>query len=255
MEVLQADESSKAGAPWSMPPAGLRILVPGWPQWHWGQHGRGLVLSGSFLSAMSMAAFSWGTTLGLGLLLFGFGVHLSSLADGLRQSAFPGLGRRVALLGSAGGLGVGIYAPVLLAASMTAWPGVRGGSASEGYLINRWAYRRFDPRQDDLVWYQSSPSGEPRLGRVVAGSGQQVLWSENRLRVDGVSSTGLGAPFRSVWPPREVAYRVPDRHILILPEGSPTNHQASEGLLVVTREQVLGRAWARLYPIRERGLL
>jgi hypothetical protein len=261
MEVLQTDGSGRGGAPesgrvaWSMPPAGWRMFVPGWPQWRWGQHGRGFVLFGSFLSAVAMAAFTWGTPTGLALLTFAFFAHLTSLADALRQSAFPALGRRVAISGAAAVLGLGIYGPVLTLASVTAWPSVRGRTDSEGYLVNRWAFRSSDPRRADWVWYRSSPWGEPRLGRVVAGSGQEVVWAGNRLRVDGLSTKGLGAPFRSVWPPNEVSYRVPDRHVLVLPEGSPTNHQASEGLMIVARDQVLGRAWAKFYPVRERRFL
>jgi hypothetical protein len=241
--------------PSSTSPAGVRVLVPGWPQWGWGQHGRGIVYFGSFVSAIAMAAFAWGTPTGLVLLIFAFGTHLASLADALRQSSFPGLGRGAAIGASAAILGFGFYAPMFVTASMMAWPGVRGGSIPEGYLINRWAYRDRDPRRDDLVWYRSSASSEPRLGQVVAGSGQEVRWSENYLQVDGVSMKRLGAPFRSVWPPKEVSYRVPERHILILPEGNRTNHQASEGLLIVARDQVVGRAWAKYYPVRERRLL
>lgn len=150
--------------------------------------------------------------------------------------------------------GLAFTPPILLTAATTAWPGMRGGSTPEGYLINRLAYRDQSPMRDDLVWYRSSPSSEPRLGQVVAGSGQEVHWSENRLQVDGVSMKRFGTPFRSVWPPpRDVAYRIPDRHVLILPEGSPTNPHASEGLLIVATDQVVGRAWAKYYPVRDAG--
>jgi hypothetical protein len=214
-----------------------------------------VVLFGSYLSAAAMSAFAWGTPIGLAILVFAFATHLVSLADALRQSAFPWLGRAPALGASAAILGVGVYAPLLVTAATTAWPGLCGGATSEGYLINRWAYRDQDPKRDDLVWYRSSPSSEPRLGQVVAGSGQEVYWSENRLQVDGVSMKRLGTPFHSTWPPREVAYRIPERHVLILPEESPTNPHTSEGLLIVATNQVVGRAWAKYYPVRERRFL
>jgi hypothetical protein len=258
MSVLRVEARRREAGriPWSTAPTGFRVLVPGWPQWHWGQHRRGVVLFGSYLSAAAMSAFAWGTPIGLGILTFAFATHLVSLADALRQSAFPWLGRAAALGASAAILVFGVYAPLLVTAATTAWPGMRGGTTSEGYLINRLAYRDRDPKRDDLVWYRASPSSEPRLGQVVAGSGQEVHWSENRLQVDGVSMKQFGTPFRSTWPPpKEVAYRIPDRHLLILPEGSSTHPQASEGLLIVATDQVVGRAWAKYYPVRERRLL
>jgi hypothetical protein len=188
-------------------------------------------------------------------LTFGIATHVLSVADALRQSTFPGLGRGAALTAAAGGLAVALYAPALAMASMTAWPGLRGASSPEGYLVNRWAYRRQEPKRDDWIWYRPSPWGEPRLGRVVAEAGQEVEWSANRLRVNGISMKKLGAPFRSAFPPRELAYRVPEGHMLINPEEEPSIHRVPEGLVIVARDQVVGRAWARFYPVRERRLL
>src|SRR5258708_40142757 len=79
--------------PPSAPVAVWRALVPGSSQWSWGQRERGMVLFGSYGSAAVSAAFTWGTPMGLGLLLFAFGVHVVSTVDALRQSAFPTMGK------------------------------------------------------------------------------------------------------------------------------------------------------------------
>ena len=122
---------------------------------------------------------------------------------------------------------------------------------AEGYLVNCRAYFSREPERGEWVWFHATASGDPRLGRVVAGSGQDVEWAENRLRVQG-RAVDLAAPSRSAWPPRSLSYKVPEGHILINPEG---DRLASEGLMIVDRGQVVGRAWARYYPVLERRLL
>src|SRR5690606_10108649 len=75
--------------------SGWRIFIPGYPQWTWSQRGRGLVLLGSYVSAMAAGLFSWGTIGGMAMLAFAIGAHVASVADVIRQAAFPGFGRWV----------------------------------------------------------------------------------------------------------------------------------------------------------------
>ncbi len=49
-------------------PVGLKMVVPGWPQFSWGQHQRGWVLVGSFVMALAVGLWTWGTWLRLGFL-------------------------------------------------------------------------------------------------------------------------------------------------------------------------------------------
>ena len=232
-------------------PAGLRALLPGYAQWSWGQRERGLVLFGGFASASVSAAFAWGSPLGAVLLVFAFGTHLVSIVDALRQSTFPAAGRWAHWLTAGFWLGLTIYAPVLAVTSVVAWPGVGVGSTADGYLVNCWAYLSREPERGEWVWFHSTPSGDPRLGRVVAGGGQDIQWAENRLRVDG-GAVDLPAPSRSVWPPRLLSYKVPEGHVLINSEG---DRREVDGMVIVDRGQVVGRAWARYYPVLERRLL
>jgi hypothetical protein len=237
-----------------MPPAGLKALVPGYPQWAWRQGERGLVLFGSFAAAFAVAVFAWGTPTGLVVLAFAFTTHAVSAVDAVRQSAFPSAGRWSTWAGVSGGLAVGVYAPLLTVATLVAWPGIRGGSSTEGYLVNCWAYQRAEPRRNEWVWYRPTPRSEPRVGRVVAGRGQEVEWSRNQLRVDGRPDLAA-APFRSLSPPHEMVYRVPEGHVLVEPDGGLSRRRSTDGLMIVEREQIVGRAWARLYPVGERRLL
>src|SRR5436305_4037899 len=117
---------------------GLRILIPGYPQWAWRQRERALVLFGSFAASLGAGVFAWGTRPSLVILAFAFGTHVVSAADAIRQAAFPGFGRWVPVVSASAGLGLGGYGPMLALAAVRAWPGFGGGSARDGYLINPW---------------------------------------------------------------------------------------------------------------------
>ncbi len=107
--------------------AGLGVLLPGYPQWRWRQRERALVLGGTFGSALAVGLFAWGTPLGLSLLGVAFFCHVASVADAMRQVAFPGFARGVPTLSTSLGLGLGCYGPLLVVATVVAWPGARRG--------------------------------------------------------------------------------------------------------------------------------
>ena len=133
-------------------PAGLKILIPGYPQWGWRQRERAGVLFGTFAAAGIVGLFAWGTRTGMAMLGLAFLTHVTSAADAIRQHAFPGFGRWVPTVSASVGLGVGCYVPALAMASILAWPESRDGAPHEGYLITRWAYRTVEPRPGDWVW-------------------------------------------------------------------------------------------------------
>lgn len=232
--------------------AGWRALPPGLAQWRAGQSERGLVLAGAYLSAVLMAGFAWGTPPGLGLLAFALATHLVSTADALRQSRFPTLGARADRAVVIWWLLVGLYAPLLVVLGFTAWPGVVVNLHRESYLVNRWAFRRTEPVPGDLVRYWPSRETEARLGRVVGRPGQAVEWSGGQLLLDGVplSQTRPTLPGDGL---RAVSFRVPAGHYLIRPE--TTTPAKDRAMVLAAREEILGRAWAQFYPVRERRLL
>lgn len=236
--------------------AGLWMLVPGYPQWAWRQRERGLALFGSFLTALLAALFAWGTSVGWLVLGFAFATHVVSVADVVRQRAFPGFGRWVPLWSASAGLGVCCYGPLVALGLICAWPGGGHRLAGEGYLINRAAYWGSEPATGQSAWAQLPDAHAPQLVKVLAGPGQGVEWSESGLRVEGQGVTWT--PRSSGWRPRELAFKVPDGQVLVAVPPARPGRPSSEiagGLLLVAKARIGGRAWARIYPIWERCLL
>ena len=239
----------------SRPRGGLSVLVPGVSQWGWGQRERGYVLFSSYIVSSAIALFAWGTASGLALLIFAYLIHVVSVSDALAQESFPPQSRTVRGLGVSLGLAICLYLPTLTLAMLFAWPGLRGGSDVDGYLVNCWAYWRTEPQRDEWVCYRATPKGEPRVGRIVAVDGQNVEWLSESLHVNSTRVDALEGPFRGNRLPKKMSYRMPEGHVLIHPQGRAADGAMAEGLVIVARDRIVGRAWARIYPIRERHLL
>jgi len=159
--------------------------------------------------------------------------------------------RAVVLFGSF--MAVGVYGPALLVVSLVAWPAMDDVSGLDGYLVNCCAYQSRPPDRGDWVWLRSSYPSHLQVGRVVAGAGEEVAWAQQQLRIQGTPASGM--PFRSSLPPKELVFVVPEGHLLVDTDSGPRRRMAAEGLVLVPREQVGGRAWARMYPLWERQLL
>lgn len=233
-------------------PAGLRILLPGYPQFLWRQTERAAALAGTYAAAMGVGMFAWGSRTGLVMLALAFLTHVASASDALRQAAFPGFGKMVPTVSATFGLGLGCYAPAFLLASLMAWPQGPSGSEQERYAINLWAFRASEPRPGDWVWHRMAGGGYG-LGRVVAGPGQAVEWSAAGLTIDGRALDW--SPSAPDGVPLDLAMTVPEGQVLIAPRAFTADAISSCGLRLVARDGVVGRPWARLYPIWNRGLL
>jgi hypothetical protein len=234
-------------------PAGLRILVPGYPQWLWRQRERALVLFGSYLAAVGVGLFAWGTPAGLAILAFAFATHVISAADAIRQGAFPGFGRWVPVVSASAGLGLGCYAPALALGAVMAWPADRAGAPRERFLVNLWAYQDSSPRTGHWVWFHRPDGAGRGLGQHLAGPGQSVEWFDGHLQVDGLPVSW------SPWPgarlPRDLSMSVPQGYALVAPAGGDAGDDALLGMVLVDTRRVLGRAWAQHYPVWSRRLL
>jgi hypothetical protein len=234
-------------------PAGFRLLVPGWPQFSWGQRERGWVLLGSFVVALSAAILAWGTWLACGFLAFGFLVHVSSTTDAIRQASFPVYARRAAVPMIAGALAVVIYLPFLSALVATAWPGSAPVRTRNVYLVNCWAYLKAKPSRGHWVWLRLPPEGRLHAARVVAVPGQEVEWTGRDWRVDG-QRPRLLSPHRTMsWP--QGRFNVPADEVLVEPEEEGGAPPSTGSLVLVPQEQIIGRAWAQYYPVWDRRLL
>jgi hypothetical protein len=239
--------------PFESPP-GLRLLVPGWPQFSWGQDQRGWVLLGSFLVAAGATVLAWGTWLAWGLVAFCFLVHVGSTTDAIRQASFPVYARRTAVPMIAAALAVLLYLPILSALIVTAWPGSAPDRTQSVYLVNCWAYRSAQPRRGDTVWLRLPPLGRLHAARVVAVAGQEVEWTGSDWRVDG-QSPQFRAPLRSTAWPQACCFKVPADEVLVEPEEDGAAAPPTGSLVLVPQDQIIGRAWAQYYPVWDRRLL
>jgi len=236
--------------PWAV----QRILVPGWTQIHWGQTERGFVFMGSYLSSLGMALFCWGSWLGWTFLALGAGWLIVSILDVLRQRVFPVFPTRVACSSVLVAVGLIFVVPLTASLWLYAWPTETDQVSGGAYLVNRRAYVAGDPIQGQWVWIRSAPSRTPRSCQVVAVAGQEVECTGRRWRVDG-KEVRLPFPGPETDFPGRWKFRVPKHHVLLGPEGRGANAQSSSPLLIVAQDQIVGRAWARYYPLWERSLL
>ena len=139
-------------------------------------------------------------------------------------------------------------------ASVFAWPGVRGGADGEGYLVDRRAFHHREPIAGEWAWIDPGDGQAPGVARVLATRGHTVSWADDQLRVDG-----RPAPFpiaESVAPPIALTFEVPSGYVLMTGAGSSRSGASpgsSLGLRLVAREEIVGRAWARLYPVWNRA--
>ncbi len=231
---------------------GLWILLPGVPQWAWRQRERGLLLGGSFVASAGVGLFAWGTWTGVALLAFAYLTHVMSASDAIRQWAFPGFGPWLPTVSASAGLAVGCYAPMILLGSLVAWPGLRGGPAQEGYLVNRWSYLGADPEPGAHVWLGGDHRGAGhRVAEMLATPGEDVEWDGHSLRLNGRRVSLV--PFPPGQSPRGLAFKVPADRFLIAFQ--PDDAAGSRAWELVPKGRVEGRAWAQLYPVWSRRLL
>jgi len=99
-----------------------------------------------------------------------------------------------------------------------------------------------------------SPASNPRAGQVVAVAGREVGWTGRRWLVDGKDLQSK-LPAALPYYPNAWRFQVPPNHVAIGPETTSATAEPSSPLVIVSKEQIVGRAWARYYPFWERCLL
>jgi len=239
------------GAFYSQPALGL--IVPGFAQIAWGQGHRGSVFLLTFLSALTTSLFSWGSLLGWGFFGLALITHLLSSLDVLNQRSFPVFPRGTALAATSVATTLLLYLPIAALLEVYAFPAQSEHSASAGYLVNRLAYEVAEPATGDWIWLRLSPTGSSRAGLVVGVAGQEVEWTGKGWKVDGRDIALQAGSFP--YYPKGWRFRVPDQHVLIGPELDAARIEKIAPLVIVGRDQIVGRAWARYYPFWDRCLL
>jgi hypothetical protein len=230
---------------------GMAFLLPGVPQWLAHQRERGLVLLATYATSLSVGLFAWGTRTGFLLMAFAYLTHVVSATDAISRWAFPGFGRWVPVASTSTGLAVFCYGPLILVGSLVAWPGFEESDA-DSYLVNRLAYHERDPEPGQHVWLGPSRGGAgDRVGLVLAGPGEDVEWSAGRLLVGG--RRARLTPFQPGYYPKHLAFKVPDDRYLIAYQTS--DPVVPDGWEMLPKSRVQGQAWAKLYPIWQRGFL
>ncbi len=234
---------------------GLKLVVPGWPQFSWGQRWRGSVLVGSFAVALAVGLWTWGTWLGWGFFAFAFITQVTSVTDVLRQVSFPIYPSRTALVVVSSGLALLLYFPSLFVLSVIARPGFEADSDGSGFLVNCWAYHGDSrPSEGQWIWMEIPPLHQQRAARVVAVSGQEVEWTGARWRVDGHDCRLHSNLNLAAWP-QTCRFKVPSDQILVEPDEEDESAPKLSPLVLVPPERIIGRAWAHFYPVWDRRLL
>jgi hypothetical protein len=239
--------------PFDTPP-GFRLVVPGLPQLSWLQHERAAVLIVSYLTALVVVAWTWGTWVSWVFLGYAFFAHAVSAADALRQSSFPACSSRTAFIWVFVNLGLLVYLPGTLVLLTLAWPGFSDPETGTGYVVNRWAYRRAAPRPGEWIWTNLGSRGRPHAAQVVAIGGQEVEWTGRNWRIDGMARPLSGSPRITAWP-QTCRFHVPSDQYLVEPAEAEESTSAIGPMVLVPSDAIVGRAWARLYPMWDRRLL
>ena len=237
-----------------LPLLGAQALVPGLTQIQCHQRDRGLVFLVSFLAALGTSLFCWGKPLGWALLGFAFLTHATASLDVLRQRAFPVFPTKIAASAMMIVMVLVVYLPLAAALLFYALPTRDAGESGTGYLVNCLAYQRQEPLPGQWIWLRLPPGRNGCAGRVVATAGQEVEWTGRRWRVDGKDLQSARPNIVSVYP-EGWRFRVPEHHFLVGSEPTPLDAEPLSPLVIVSRDQIVGRAWAKYYPLWERSLL
>ena len=210
---------------------------------------------GSFVIALAVGLWAWGTWCGWVFFAFAFITQVTSTTDVLRQGSFPIYPSRTALFFVWSALALLFYVPTIFVLSEVARPGFEPDGRGSGFLVNCWAYHGdAKPHEGQWIWMRIPPLGEQRAGRVIAVSGQDVEWTGQHWSVDGHdchvhSALPLGAR------PQVCRFKVPSDQVLVEPDDEGATTPSFGSVVLVPPDGIVGRAWAHFYPVWDRHLL
>ena len=160
----------------------------------------------------------------------------------------------MALVSTLGWLGMTAYLPLGTILTLYAFPAHPDGPAGIGYLVNRLAYRAAAPSPGHCVWMRLSQESSPLAGRIVAVAGQEVEWRSRHWLVDGREISTPPIDSTRYYPDR-YQFRVPEHHLLIGLENDSARVAPCGPMVLISKDQIVGRVWARYSPFWDRRLL
>ncbi|MES2788583.1 MAG: hypothetical protein V4719_03105 [Planctomycetota bacterium] len=265
---------------WRSAVTALRAIVPGWPQLAASKVQLGRFLLGGYLLCGLLAAICYGTIISLLFIATAITIHSISVYDLAQSSSKVFVVRISRLLLGCGLLGMFLYLPLFNLVPYYAEPLVIQVNrtpllAGDVLLANRNAYLWAPPEAGDIVLYiiNSAQVGAflqgrnaviniagQRVDRILAMSGQSVVWDGKTLTVDGQPSTQR--PLNPAFSALPLSLVVPPQHCLILPSGEqieglpPNGESLARTLSIIPLSNIQGRVywrnlpWSRMGPIR-----
>jgi signal peptidase I len=250
----------------------LRLLVPGLAQRACGQPGRGRAFFFPYLLLLGLGILAMGSTWGSVCLGLAFSVHASSALDFLLQCRLGFVHRMVTSLAAMAGLALGVYGPIAWLVTRVADPlrlelTLRPFRQGDVVLYNHWAYQWSRPKAGDVVLYelegrymasdarQIAQQGQ-RIDRVLAGPGDEIVWEDGRLRVNGAPDSQQ--PLNPAAGPAQLRLTVPIGHYFILPTTTPyteliTKPEVWRELSLVPLSRIQGTVYWRHSPVSRMG--
>ena len=200
-----------------------------------------------YTSAIVVALAGWGSLLGLGFLAIAVVAHVVSVVELIRHRSFP-MFRADAAHALCGLLLLSVfYGPLLRAAYRHATPVDHAGSR---FFVARDSEEHSPPTSGQWIAFRAQALG-PRdaVAQILAIGGQRVEADRDGLFVDGVrvrrrisnKDDGRFYTFRFEVPEDQVLVRC----LVPLPDSGRVGGML-DGLMIVDRRQITGRAWLRV---------
>lgn len=245
----------------------MRLLVPGWAHFYLGHPLQGRMFLGGYLAFLLMGFILFGSTPGVMALSVAFSVHVVSCVSILRLGGFYGRAYWGAIAFVFAFLLVAVYVPAgwLVNQSVRsiqfnhdALPFQAGDVLLHSPFLDRG--RVWQP--GDVVLYHQEggyirqggnfyvPPG-PRIERILAEAGDEVVWERGQLTVNGQPSSLR--PLSPAMHVPKLTMKVPTGYYLVMPAllNIPNNlpMQALREVMLVPAGSIQGRVLLRSYPL------
>ncbi|SFH53194.1 signal peptidase I [Tindallia magadiensis] len=126
-------------------------------------------------------------------------------------------------------------------------------------MINKLMYQRSTPKEKDIVVFQSplrTSSGEEKLliKRIIALSGDELLIRDGEVYVNDVLQKE--EYIRENYTVGEVDLIIPEGKIFVMGDNRSNSLDSRDGILgLVSEEDIIGKAFFRLYPFGRFGFI